>query len=168
VEAMLYSGNIFRVNPSRGLTMLSPRLREKMRNIIQVLRCRGDAYHSDFRMDTEAWKGAFTGIKRLSIIAEQPTRPPRSWYFAVSKKRLAEWEAWLTGILRHLNNTVPDTADVVVDANNEEFTVPIVEAVMPGRCEYARLADGDYVFGRGTIQQSRHIGTTSPCRQPTA
>jgi hypothetical protein len=60
-----------------------------------------------------------------------------------------EWAAWLSPILEYMSQVIPQTADIVVDANMEDRTARMVEGTIPGRCRFLQLPAGDYIFRRG-------------------
>ncbi|KAI7778936.1 hypothetical protein LA080_001453 [Diaporthe eres] len=155
VETMLYGGNCFRVDVhGLGGTDLakkfSTKRREKMRSMIVVLRPMGVSYEPAFRIDPEIWDSALRNLTTLAIVAEQPEPPsPYSWPHLEWDDVFERWAAWLTPILEYVNRTLPGTARVVVDANEEKQTVQIVEKVMPGRYSFQQLRMADLIFQRG-------------------
>lgn len=80
VTTILYGDNSFEVilhgeGQSDLARHFKPVIREKMRNILLVLRPMGVSYHPGFRMDKEVWTSTLDGLLRLGIIAEQPEPP---------------------------------------------------------------------------------------------
>jgi hypothetical protein len=155
VKAMLYGGNTFTVNVhgDGGLNLVElfgPETTEKMRKMILVLRPMGVSYCPGFCMDRKIWDGVLGNLSILGVIAEQPESPsPYAFPRVKPEDVFDEWTAWLTTILEYLVRALPGTAQIVVDANEEEDTVQIWEKVMPGRCRFQRLRAADLIFERG-------------------
>jgi hypothetical protein len=159
VTTMLYGDNTFEVilHGDGQLDLarrFKPVTREKMRNILLVLRPMGVSYHPGFRMDQEVWTSTLDGLLRLGIIAEQPEPPhPHSWPEIEPGRVVEEWKAWLILIFEFLARLVPATAEIVVDANGEGDTIRVIEKIIPERCQFRHLRAADFIFRRGTYSQ---------------
>lgn len=155
VTPMLYGGNTFKVilhnNGQSDLARrFNPETRKKMRKILLVLRPMGVSYKPSFRMDPSIWNDIFDRLAILGIIAEQP-EPPFSYQWPQNDlgSVFEEWKTWLTSILEYLAHAVPDTAQIVVDANEEWETENIIKNFMPERCRFQCLQAADSIFKRG-------------------
>jgi hypothetical protein len=155
VKEMLYGGNTFTVNGygdgQRNFEQIFlPETRVKMRKMILVFRAEGVIAGTNVRTDQKTWDCILSNLSILGIIAQQPE--PAGLYESLPSEpegAFEIWAAWLTPILEYLGQTLPDAAEVLVDANKEEGAVQICENVLPGRCRFQRLRAADYIFSRG-------------------
>ncbi|KAF9890047.1 hypothetical protein FE257_006727 [Aspergillus nanangensis] len=142
VTAMLYGGNTFGVildgdGQADLAGLFNPDLRRKMWKILLVLRPMGVSYPSDFRMDPSIWNDIFNGLVILGIITEQPESPTSyQWLQVDPGSEVEEWKTWLTLIMEYLVHAVPDTAEIVVDANGAGDTENIIRRYMPEWCRF--------------------------------
>ncbi|KAJ3559241.1 hypothetical protein NPX13_g9562 [Xylaria arbuscula] len=147
VETMLYEGNTFTIDIhcqsqyylERQFTKKN---RERMRNIILVLRPIGVPYQPDSLMDPEIWDGVLGNLISLGVIIEQPEPPLLEWLedsekevagnfltFLRDRKKEAvgQWMTWLLPIFEYLVRAVPKQTEIVVDVAEEEDTVQSLE-----------------------------------------
>lgn len=112
-----------------------------MRKMGLILRPMGVSYRSQVSVDPAVWETALASLLMLEIIAERPAqkalaRPLHTAARKTPDEVFAAWEAWLTPILNYLNEVLPRTATVVVDAKSDGQTVGIIEKTIPGRCRF--------------------------------
>lgn len=156
VMDMLYGENTFQVNiqDNDELTLanlLSSKTREKICNMVLILRPRGVSYRPNFRMDPDIWDGILGNLQILGVIAEQPELDSEEQQLEATEPEDAfeEWTTWITPILEYLRQALNREARIVVDANDEQRTVEIIKEAIPGRCHFQCLPIADFIFRRG-------------------
>lgn len=165
VMDMLYGGNTFQVNIQDDdeftlTNLFSPKTRERIRNIVLILRPRDVSYRPNFRMDPNIWDGILGNLQILGVIAEQPeSQSLEGWPKGELEGTFEEWTAWIASIFEYLRRALNAEAKVVVDANDEEKTAEIIEEAMPGRCRFQRLPIADFIFRRGKFASESRFWT---------
>ena len=148
VEPMFYEENSFeislRLDDSWELRKFGPKQREMMRQVVLVMQLQ---YHwirgpSNLVLDSEVWDGALGNLSRLGFVVDEQ---PDNYDVDTS----AEWETALTTVLEVLGRTLPSATQLVIDSNALEETNHRVQAVLPGRCRFQDLPEGDFWFERG-------------------
>ncbi|KAI0447015.1 hypothetical protein F4803DRAFT_393171 [Xylaria telfairii] len=168
VETMLYQENTFTVNlhdkgPYHVEQQFSPRKREKMRNIILVLRPIGLPFQPTSLIDPGIWDSVLGNLLTLGVIVEQPEPPLMEWLedsekaapekflaFLQERKKeaAAEWMTWLLPIFEYLVQAIPKQAEIVVDVTEEEDTVQALEFFQKGPFRFQRLPAADSIPNR--------------------
>ncbi|KAI0915125.1 hypothetical protein F4823DRAFT_557572 [Ustulina deusta] len=168
VETMLYEGNTFTIDiHCQGQyhveRQFTERNRERMRNIILVLRPIGVPYQPDSLMDPEIWDSVLGNLVTLGVIIEQPEPPLLEWLedsekeatgnfltFLRDRKREAvgEWMTWLLPIFEYLVRAVPKQTEIVVDVTEEEDTVQALEFFQKGPFRFQRLPAADSISNK--------------------
>ncbi|KAI0431016.1 hypothetical protein F5Y09DRAFT_306047 [Xylaria sp. FL1042] len=165
VETMLYEGNTFMIDiHCQGQYYLksqfTKRNRERMRNIVLVLRPEGTPYQPDSLMNPEIWDSVLGNLVTLGVIIEQPEPPLLEWLeesekeatgnfltFLRDRKREAvgEWMTWLLPIFEYLVRAVPKQTEIVVDVTEEEDMVQTLEFFQKGPFRFQRLPAPDSI-----------------------
>ncbi|KAI1430304.1 hypothetical protein F5Y12DRAFT_15785 [Xylaria sp. FL1777] len=168
VETMLYEGNTFTIDiHCQGQYYLdrqfTKRNRERMRNIILVLRPIGVPYQPDSLMDPDIWDSVLGNLVTLGVIVEQPEPPLLEWLedsekeatgnfltFLRDRKReaVSEWMTWLLPIFEYLVRAVPKQTEIVVDVTEEEDTVQALEFFQKGPFRFQRLPAADSISNK--------------------
>ncbi|KAI8956158.1 hypothetical protein F4801DRAFT_525654 [Xylaria longipes] len=171
VETMLYQGNTFTVNIHDHSQyhierQFTPRKRERMRNIILVLRpicTRGVPYQPNSLMDPDIWDAVLGNLLTLGVIVEQPEPPLLEWLedsskeapgnfltFLQNRKKeaAAEWMTWLLPIFEYLVQAIPKQTEIVVDVTEEEDTVQALEFFQKGPFRFQKLPAADSIPNR--------------------
>ncbi|KAK5628447.1 hypothetical protein RRF57_004162 [Xylaria bambusicola] len=168
VEIMLYEGNTFTVDihcQSQYYLerQFTKRNRERMRNIILVIRPIGVPYEPDSLMDPDIWDTVLGNLISLGVIIEQPEPPLLEWLedsekettgnfltFLRDRKREAvgQWMTWLLPIFEYLVRAVPKQTEIVVDVTEEEDTVQTLEFFQKGPFRFQRLPAADAISNK--------------------
>ncbi|KAI1306930.1 hypothetical protein F5Y03DRAFT_132473 [Xylaria venustula] len=168
VGTMLYEGNTFMVDVHcQGQYYLerqfTERNRERMRNIILVLRAKETPCELGSLMDPEIWDGVLGNLVTLGVIIEQPEPPLLEWLedsekeatgnfltFLRDRKREAvgEWMTWLLPIFEYLVRAVPKQTEIVVDVTEEEDTVQALDFFQKGPFRFQRLPAADSISNK--------------------
>lgn len=112
--------------------------REHFRKMILSFRIEDHFPFVDVRLNPKIWDMIFSNLSKLGIIVEQPE--PWKGFLA-----LWEWKARLTSTLEYINRAVPDKTEIIADTKEKAEATQIVERMMPGRCKFQKLLNGDSV-----------------------
>lgn len=168
VETMLYEGNTFTIDihcQSQYYLerQFTKRNRERMRNLVLVIRPVGVPYQPASLMDPEIWDAVLGNLVSLGVIIEQPEPPLLEWLqdsgkeaagnflaFLRDRKREAvgQWMTWLLPIFEYLVRTVPKETEIVVDVTEEEDTVQALEFFQKGPFRFQRLPAADSISNK--------------------
>ena len=155
VEAMLYGGNTFQLlidtyEQQSFAKRFSPTRRERIRKMILMLEPISDEWKlPKLKLLPEIQLSLLKGISILGIIPKRPVAPTYYVLPQQDPERLfAEWKAWVPKILNDIAQSLPTTAEIIVDVNEEDYMIQIVEKALPGRCRLQRLRTADYIFLR--------------------
>ncbi|KAI0815865.1 hypothetical protein GGR55DRAFT_630643 [Xylaria sp. FL0064] len=183
VETMLYEGNTFMIDiRCQGQDYLkrqfTERNRERMRNIILVLRPIETPYDPEALMDPEIWDSVLGNLVTLGVIIEQPEPPLLEWLedsekeitvnflaFLRDRKREAvgKWMTWLLPIFEYLVQAVPKQTEIVVDVTEEEDTVQALEFFQKGPFRFQRLPAPDSILNK--VDFAWESGSRESCYQ---
>ncbi|KAI6774735.1 hypothetical protein HG530_001493 [Fusarium avenaceum] len=119
--------------------LFSLETRDHFRKMILIFRTEDFSSEADEYLNPKIWDRIFSNLLKLGILAEEPE--PWEGHLA-----LEEWKARLTSTLEYINRAVPDKTKIIVDTNKEAKATQIVERMMPGRCEFQKLLNGDSVL----------------------
>ncbi|KAI0408958.1 hypothetical protein F4802DRAFT_305597 [Xylaria palmicola] len=167
-ETMLYQGNTFTVDIHyQGQyhvdRQFTKRNRERMRNLILVLRPIGAPFQPNALMDPAVWDAVLGNLTTLGVVVEQPEPPLLEWLedsekeapgnfldFLADRKRRAvgEWMTWLLPIFEYLVRAVPAQTEILVDVTEEEDTVQALEFFRDGPFRFQKLPTADAVSNR--------------------
>ena len=146
VEPMFYAGNSFEIplclDGLWDLRKFGPKQRKMMRQVTLVMQLDGSEKRA---LNSELWSEAFGDLSRLGFVVEQQPGPD-DYRNIASMGRKKKWETTLTTVLEFLGRTLPSATQVVTDSNGQEETDQRVEAVLPGRCRFQRLPEGNFWF----------------------
>ncbi|KAI0860729.1 hypothetical protein F4860DRAFT_478457 [Xylaria cubensis] len=168
VETMLYDGNTFTINVHdqdqyHVERQFTPRKRERIRNMILVLRPIGVPYQPDSLMNPGIWDSVLGNLLTLGVIVEQPEPPLLEWLedsekeapgnfltFLQDRKKqaAAEWMTWLLPIFEYLVQAIPKQTEIVVDVTEEEDTVQTLEFFQKGPFRFQKLPAADSIPNR--------------------
>ncbi|KAH7236630.1 hypothetical protein BKA59DRAFT_517141 [Fusarium tricinctum] len=146
LKPVLYGSTTFTVDISGDdeeyvEQLFSLETRDHFRKMILIFRNEDLSFEADRYLNSKIWDRIFSNLLKLGLIVEQPE--PWEGYLA-----LEEWKARLTSTLEYINRAVPDKTKIIADTNKEAGATQIVERMMPGRCEFQKLLDGDSVLDR--------------------
>lgn len=154
LKPVLYGSTTFTVGISGGEEKYMEKLfsletREHFHKMILIFRAEALSPHVDedvsfdvdLYLNPKIWDRIFSNLLKLGIIIEQPEPWESNWV-------LDEWKARLTSTLEYINRAVPTKTKIIADTNKEADATQIVERMMPGRCEFQKLLDGDSVLDR--------------------
>ncbi|CAJ0544211.1 Ff.00g035030.m01.CDS01 [Fusarium sp. VM40] len=146
LKPVLYGSTTFTVIISGGEEkylekLFSLETREHFRKMILIFRTEDLSSDVDLYLNPKIWDRIFSNLLKLGIIIEQPEPWDGNWV-------LDEWKARLTSTLGYLNRAIPDKTKIIADANEEAEATQIVERMMPERCDFQKLLDGDLVLDR--------------------
>ncbi len=156
---MVYGGNSFEVSlrPDGPLdiTRRSPHQKEMMRRVILVLL---PEWAFDYRpisracMNSRDWYRAFGSISRLTFIVGEREPHDLPW---TERKLERQWKTALTNVLEFFGRDLPHAAQIVVDSNRNEEVTALVKEVLPGRCSFQELPEGDFWLKRAGYAMSQ-------------
>lgn len=151
----LYSGNIFKIVLHGGgqyhLGAFSCQAnRQRIRQVMLVLRPMGVSYKPGFKMDTAIWETILPHLQNLLIVAEEPLEDDYSWWNGKTvTEKMKIWIEWLTPILEYLHKMLSPQSTVLVDVNEREETSKLIQKYFSHRCRRARTKTGDMIFKKG-------------------
>ncbi len=155
VEPMFYKENSFeislRLDGSWELGKFGPKQRGMMRQVVLVMKLESHWIRgrSNLVLDLEVWAGALGNLSRLGFVVDEHPKTYEGYDFRTAGQLEKKWETTLTTVLEFLGQSLPSATQVVIDSNGEEELDHRVEAVLPGRCRFQELPEGDFWFERG-------------------
>lgn len=146
IKPMLYNNTTLAVDMCFGgqeklESLFSPGTRDHFRKMILIFDSERLSDRTGCNMNTEVWDKILNNLSRLGLIAVQPE--PQDLDMDDGREK---WLAWLTPTLEYINLAIPKQIEIIADTNETPEATRIVEMVMPGRCNFQILRDGDLIF----------------------